>query len=118
MSDHESLSDVLSGKESTSAPVVETKGETAAPPAVETKAETPTETKAETKSEAESEKPQQTRDESGKFAKVEEKPADKPAEKTRPDVAAIIDERRKRQALEKQLAELTAQKPQAKPSVF
>lgn len=99
----ESIGDILSGKDP--APVVETKGETAAPPAAETKSEP--ETKAE--------KPTPARDETGKFAKAE-KP-DEPA-KTPPNVAGIIDERRKRQALEKQLAELQAQKPQMKPSIF
>jgi hypothetical protein len=108
MSDQQSLSDVLSGKES--APVVETTGENTAPPAVETK---PVETKAEKVETAD-----RARDESGKFTTTEAK-ADEPAQtKPRPDVAAIIDERRKRQALEKQLAELTAQKPAAKVSVF
>lgn len=42
---------------------------------------------------------------------------DKPAEKPRVDVAAIMDERRKRQALEAKLKELEA-KPEAKTSVF
>jgi hypothetical protein len=65
---------------------------------------------------------EKARDESGKFkatekavetaAKVEEKPT------TRADVAAIIDERRKRQALEKQLRELQSAKSAERPSVF
>jgi hypothetical protein len=66
------------------------------------------------------EKTERVRDESGKFTKAEEKPAEKPAEKPRPDVAAIIDERRKRQEAEKRYADLLAQsqKPGEKPSVF
>jgi hypothetical protein len=106
--EHESLGDVLSGKESVQVVEKATTGESAAPPAVET----PIETKAEV------EKSPQSRDESGKFTKAEQKAAEAEPTKTRPDVAAIIDERRKRQALEKQIAELTAQKPQAKPSIF
>lgn len=56
------------------------------------------------------------RDDTGKFTKAEEKPAEKP----RADVAAIIDERRKRQEAERRLAEVLQQKPEAakKPSVF
>ena len=60
------------------------------------------------------------RDETGKFAKAEE-PAKAPEvvkDKPRADVAAIIDERRKRQALEQRLKELEAGKPANKPSVF
>ncbi len=116
MSDQEpSLQDILSDKVEVSAPVEkETKVETttdakAATSAAEQTTET-TETKAE--------KAAQSRDESGKFAKAEEKPAQQQTEKPRPDIAAIIDERRKRQALEKQIAELQAQKPAAKVSVF
>lgn len=71
----------------------------------------------------------QVRDESGKFAKASEPakvetPAEpqKPAEAAKParaDVAAIIDERRKRQALEQELQQLRQQQtPVAKPSVF
>lgn len=65
-----------------------------------------------------------TRDESGRFAKTEEKaekPAEKPAEaKPRADVAAIIDERRKRQEAERRYADLLAQQQKSpeKPSVF
>lgn len=44
-------------------------------------------------------------------------PVDKTAEKPRVDVAAIMDERRKRQALEARLKELEG-KPEAKTSVF
>jgi hypothetical protein len=95
-------------------------GETAAPPAVETKPEAP----AEIKQEATEQKPDRVRDETGKFAKAEEKtekPAEKPAEtKPRADVAAIIDERRKRQALEQELVQLrqAQAKPTERPSVF
>lgn len=71
----------------------------------------------------EAEKPAQARDETGKFTKADK--AEAPPEKTpevkpRADVAAIIDERRKRQELEKRLQELTAQqqKPTERPSVF
>jgi hypothetical protein len=52
-----------------------------------------------------------TRDESGRFAKVEEsKPEGKP-ELTKADVAAIIDERRKRQELQRELEQLRQQQP-------
>lgn len=87
-------------------------GTEAAPPAAAK--EGPTVEKTEVKSE-------RARDESGKFTKAEEKPAEKPVEKPRPDVAAIIDERRKRQDAERRYAELLAQtqKPSGeKPSVF
>ena len=100
--EHESLSDILSS--------AEPKGETAAPPAAT----------------------EQARDDAGKFAKVEEpskaegepakavdpKPEDKPAEKPRIDVAALIDERRRRQAAEARVKELEGQKPEKAPSVF
>jgi hypothetical protein len=91
-------------------------GESSAPPAVETKTEAP----AEIKQESPESKPDRARDETGKFAKAEEKPAEKPAEKPRADVAAIIDERRKRQEAEQRYADLLAQtqKPVEKPSVF
>jgi hypothetical protein len=94
-------------------------GESPAPPAVETKTEAP----AEIKPEVVESKPDRTRDESGKFAKAEEKPAEKPAEKPKlssAEVAAIIDERRKRQDAEQKYADLLAktQKPGEKPSVF
>lgn len=91
-----------------------TKGESApaepAPPAVEVKVDEPTETKPETTA----------RDESGRFTRVE-KPEDKPeaklAEKPTPaDIAAIIDERRKRQAAERELEQLRAGK--AKPDFW
>lgn len=75
-----------------------------APPAEEPKAEAPeTETKADP-----------ARDESGRFAaKTEVKPEEKPA-LTKADVAAIIDERRKRQELERELQALRQQqKPKA-----
>ena len=77
-----------------------------APPAAELKVETPAadvETKPEVKEVA--------RDESGRFApKTETKPEEKPAI-TKADVAAIIDERRKRQQLEQEVAALRQQKP-------
>jgi hypothetical protein len=102
----ESLSDILSS--------AEPKGETAAPPAAT----------------------EQASDNAGKFAKVEEpakdspkaegepakavdpRPEDKPAEKPRIDVAALIDERRRRQAAEARVKELEGQKPEKAPSVF
>lgn len=75
-----------------------------APPAEAPNVEAPAE---ETKTEV-----QQTRDESGRFAKAEEpKPEAKP-ELTKADVAAIIDERRKRQELQKELEQLRQQQPQ------
>lgn len=103
----ESLSDILSGKEPVHAPV-EAKGVESAPPA---EVQKPAEESAESKS---------ARDEKGRFQKAEEKPAEKPAEKPRVDVAAIIDERRKRQEAEKRYTDLLAQqtKPVEKPSVF
>lgn len=94
-------------------------GETTAPPAVETKPEAPVETQQEPEAKAE-----RSRDESGRFAKAEEKAEapEKPAKKpmSSAEVAAVIDERRKRQALETQLAELqrAQAKPVEKPSVF
>jgi hypothetical protein len=103
----ESIGDILSGKAEVSAPV-EVKAETtdvkAAPSAAEQKTEVD-----------KAEKAAQARDEAGKFAKVEtpEEP-----QKQRAEVAAIIDERRKRQAAEKRLAEIEAQKPATIPSVF
>lgn len=108
----ESLSEILGkGPVSTPEPA---KGEAAkpaeaAPPAA--KEPTPAEETAEAKA---------ARDEKGRFTKAEEKPAEKPAEKPKADVAAIIDERRKRQAAEARLAEAlkSQQKPEAKPSVF
>src|SRR5687768_16036152 len=52
-----------------------------------------------------------TRDEAGRFApKTEPKPEEKPAI-TKADVAAIMDERRKRQQLEQEVAALRQQKP-------
>jgi flagellar motor switch/type III secretory pathway protein FliN len=72
-----------------------------APPAVEQNVETPV---AETTS--------QTRDESGRFAKVEEPKVEAKPELTKADVAAIIDERRKRQELQRELEQLRQQQPQ------
>jgi cell division protein FtsB len=109
MEGEESLSSILSGAD----PVRES-------------AEAPAEVKTETQATEKT----AVRDESGKFAKAGEAPAQveaKPAEpqkaepaKVRPDVAAIIDERRKRQALEAELQQLRqqVQQPTAKPSVF
>lgn len=111
MSDSESIQSILG-----ESPFVT--GESPAPPAVETKPETPAEVKPEVDA-----KPDRVRDESGKFAKAEEKPAEKPAEKPKlssAEVAAIIDERRKRQEAEQRYADLLAktQKPEQAPSVF
>lgn len=108
-----SLQDILSDKTEVAAPV-ETKVETttdvkAAPSAAETTTET-----AETKAE----KAAQARDEAGKFAKAETTPTEQPPGKTAPNVAGIIDERRKRQAAEARIRELEAAKPAAKVSVF
>lgn len=84
----------------------------------------------EAKAEPEAVKPAQVRDEGGKFAKAEPevaKPTEAKAEPvkveaakpTPADVAAIIDERRKRQALEAELQQLKQQQqPTTKPSVF
>jgi hypothetical protein len=107
MSETESLSDVLGESPFNRAPVQPEVVKTeAAPPAV-------------------SEKPaevieKQPRAEDGKFAsaKVEEKPVEKSVEKPRADVAAIIDERRKRQDAERRLAEALQSKPAEKTSVF
>lgn len=76
-----------------------------APPAVAPKAEAPA-AEPETKPEPEVKEP--VRDEAGRFAKPEAKEKPTPA-----DIAAIIDERRKRQELEKRVQELTANKPKA-----
>lgn len=110
MSDEESLSSIASF--GNRAPAEPAKGETAkpaeaAPPA----AEKPIEPK------AEAPEAKVDRDDKGRFTKAEDKSAEKP-DKVRPDVAAIIDERRKRQQLEQRIAELTAQRPAEKPSVF
>jgi hypothetical protein len=53
-----------------------------------------------------------TRDESGRFAKVEEPKVEAKPELTKADVAAIIDERRKRQELQRELDQLKQQQPQ------
>lgn len=115
----ESLQDILSGKEpaeivETPAPtgdaveVTETAKAAAAPPAAKQE-------KQET-----DDKPSRARDESGKFTKAEETKPEVEAkpDKPRPDVAAIIDERRKRQAAEARLRELEGKSAQAKPSVL
>lgn len=98
----ESLSDILSGKEIDDAPASAESaksptGEKEAPPAGKIEAEKPKDDKPE--------------------AKPTESVKDAPV-KPRPDVAAIIDERRKRQAIERELAELKAGKPAERPSVF
>jgi hypothetical protein len=114
--EQESLSSILGGSFGSKTPAEPAKGEAAkpaeaAPPAAVPEAKPP---------EAEA-KPESTRDEKGRFAKTEEKPAEKPQDsKPRPDVAAIIDERRKRQEAERRLEEAlrAQQKPVEKPSVF
>lgn len=69
-------------------------------------------------------KASRARDESGKFTKADPKaePAKEPVKETTPaDVPAILAERRKRQAVEQELAALRAQsqtKPTPPPSVF
>lgn len=88
-----------------------TKGEAApvadpAPPAAEVKEETPVETKAEP-----------ARDEAGRFAPKAEQPAEEKPSLTKADVAAIIDERRKRQDLERKLAQYE-QQPKPKTDIF
>lgn len=115
MSDEqESLSDIVQfgSKAPTAQPAA--KGEQAAKPA---EAAPPAATEPAAKAEGKD----ASRDDMGRFTKAEEKPAEKPQEKPRADVAAIIDERRKRQALEQELAQLRQQaqaKPVEKPSVF
>lgn len=115
MSDEqESLSSIASFGAKTQ-PATEAKGEAAKPAEAAPPAAKESEPPAE-----KAEKSDRTRDESGRFAKVEDKPADKPQEKPRADVAAIIDERRKRQEAERRLQDLLSkqEKPAAKPSVF
>lgn len=76
-----------------------------APPAVESKAEAPVTPEATPTPEAKA----PVRDESGRFApKAEAKETP-----TRADIAAIIDERRKRQELERRVQELTSGQPKA-----
>lgn len=94
------------------------KGEAAkaepAPPAVEPKAEAPVVTEPEKAAVVEP-KVEANRDESGRFApKVEAKPDKAPLQPA--DVAAIIDERRKRQALEREIAQLRGNQP--KPDIW
>lgn len=107
----ESLSDVL-------------RGSSALVPAEQPVAEAaPAETPPEKPAEAPAEKPTQPRDESGKFAKTEGQPEPEQAQEKPPvkrEVAAIIDERRKRQALEARLREIEAkpQNPEPPTSVF
>jgi hypothetical protein len=82
-----------------------------APPAAELKTEAPeTETTTEVKETA--------RDEAGRFVpRSEPKPEEKPAI-TKADVAAIIDERRKRQELEREVAALRQQNQKPKTDFF
>jgi hypothetical protein len=81
-----------------------------APPAAELKTEAP-------KVDVET-KPDIARDDTGRFApKTEVKAEDKPPI-TKADVAAIIDERRKRQDLERELAQLRQQNPKPKTDIF
>jgi len=80
-----------------------------APPADELKTEPPVETP---------EAKEVARDDAGRFApKVETKPEEKPAI-TKADVAAIIDERRKRQQLEQEVAALRQQNQKPKTDFF
>lgn len=111
MSDEESLAAVLGGASAFHEPVAEAK--------VETKVEAVAEVKAEPEVKV------PVRDESGKFAKIEEQKAEvketKPEELQQPHLAAIMDERRRRQAAERRLAELESQQkqePKVLPSVF
>lgn len=118
----ESLSDILKNPAAPADPVTDVKtapkGEAA--PSAATEDKTP------------------ARDDSGKFAKTDtktepkadekvvdkapdkaaEKTPDKPAKEPRADVAAIIDERRKRQAAEQRVRELETKTPEKKASVF
>jgi hypothetical protein len=112
----ESLSSILSNSFGGKSPAEPAKGEAAKP----AEAAPPAAKEPEAPVEQTEAKPDSTRDEKGRFAKAEEKPAEKPQEKPRPDVAAIIDERRKRQALEAELAKLRQEqtKPAERPSVF
>lgn len=110
MSEQESLSDIVQTPFKSSPVTTDAKSVTAEKT---TEVEVaPSAAKVEEKSEAKTD-----RDEKGRFAKAEEKPIEK-AEKPRADVAAIMDERRKRQALEARLRELEAQKPEKPMSVF
>lgn len=109
----QNLKDILSGKEPTeevadtsTAKVDATAGEEkAAPPAAG-------------QEKVEGEKPAERTSEDGKSNPAEKQDEKPEPAKPRADVAAIIDERRKRQAAEKRLAEVEAAKPAAKPSVF
>lgn len=101
MDEVESLSSILGdtpftkGETAQETPVAE-----AAPPAAEVK-EPPVETNT------------PARDEAGRFApKAEEPKVEAKPELSKADVAAIIDERRKRQGLERELAQLRQQQPQ------
>lgn len=111
MSDEgDSLSSMLSLNESR-APKAEPKVEVKVEPKVEAKAEPEIKSpaKAEPELKAEVKDESKDRDEKGRFAPKEK-------EKVKPDVAAIIDERRKRQAAEERLKQLETQAP--KTDVF
>jgi DNA repair exonuclease SbcCD ATPase subunit len=82
-----------------------------APPAAEPKAEAP-------KADIVEPKTEPTRDESGRFAPKTEVKTEEKAPITKADVAAIIDERRKRQELERELSQLRQQNPKPKTDVF
>lgn len=99
----ESLSSILSESAQSQGDATSV-AEITAPPAVEPTADTP-----------EPKPVDSTRDEAGRFAaRPEEKPA-----LTKADVAAIMDERRKRQELERELTQLRSQQPQkAKTDIF
>lgn len=89
-------------------------------PAKPAEAAPPAAKEPEAKAETAEAKPDRSRDESGRFTKAEEKPAEKPQLSAR-EIAGIIDERKKRQALEQELATLRQQQqqpPKAPPSVF
>lgn len=91
-----------------------TRSESPATEQVETKTEAPTPELAEAKTEAK----EVSRDEAGRFAKAEAPEPEKPAI-TKADVAAIIDERRKRQELERRLAQIEQSQPKPeKPDIF
>jgi hypothetical protein len=106
----ESIGDILSGKAPVEVEKVETPVETKT---TDVKAATSAAEPVEASEKVEKER---ARDESGKFSKAEAKVEAK-EEKTRPDVAAIIDERRKRQAAEARIRELEGKQGQ-RPSVL
>ncbi len=112
----ESIGDILSGK----APVeiVETKVENVETTDVKDDKSTAATSAAESNETIEKDqKEARARDEAGKFAKVETKVETK-EDKPRPDVAAIIDERRKRQAAEARLREIEGKQATQRTSVL